>query len=157
MQAIKTEYRGVTFRSRLEARWAIFFDDMEWPWQYEQHTLRLSDGSHYTPDFLIEPRLAGKIFTEIKPLEPTGFEIFKLRSAEPILLLIGQPSFRDYWFLDKGDEHLMLLETWVKAPMDRVVDETYFSIRYHKAVEKARHARFDGFDKDRETIRYRYD
>lgn len=35
LKAIETEYRGCTFRSRLEARWAVFFDEMGWVWQYE--------------------------------------------------------------------------------------------------------------------------
>ena len=32
---IQTVYRGIEFRSRLEARWAAFFDQCEWPWVYE--------------------------------------------------------------------------------------------------------------------------
>jgi hypothetical protein len=33
--AIPTRYAGVNFRSRLEARWAAFFDLAGWKWKYE--------------------------------------------------------------------------------------------------------------------------
>jgi hypothetical protein len=32
---IPTTYRNTTFRSRLEARWAAFFDLVDWSWVYE--------------------------------------------------------------------------------------------------------------------------
>lgn len=33
--AIETRYAGCRFRSRVEARWARFFDAVKWEWQYE--------------------------------------------------------------------------------------------------------------------------
>jgi len=35
MKAHPTKYRGILFRSRLEARWAAFFDKLGWEWRYE--------------------------------------------------------------------------------------------------------------------------
>lgn len=35
IKAIETGYKGFRFRSRLEARWAIFFDVLDVPWEYE--------------------------------------------------------------------------------------------------------------------------
>ncbi len=35
MKAIETVYRGYRFRSRLEARWAVFFDEAGIDWRYE--------------------------------------------------------------------------------------------------------------------------
>ena len=35
VQAIETFYAGYKFRSRLEARWAVFFDSLNIEWQYE--------------------------------------------------------------------------------------------------------------------------
>ena len=35
MKAIQTEYKGYLFRSRLEARWAVFFDACGVDWEYE--------------------------------------------------------------------------------------------------------------------------
>lgn len=45
---IPTTYRGTRFRSRLEARWAAFFDLVEWRWVYEPF-----DTDGWIPDFLI--------------------------------------------------------------------------------------------------------
>jgi hypothetical protein len=50
IKAVETEYAGTIFRSRLEARWAAFFDILGWPWVYEPFDL---DG--WFPDFLLEP------------------------------------------------------------------------------------------------------
>lgn len=51
--AIPTTYRSCRFRSRLEARWAVFFDHMGIGWQYEPQGYRIG-GRPYLPDFLLE-------------------------------------------------------------------------------------------------------
>lgn len=58
IQAIETRYAGCRFRSRLEARWAVFFDTLDIPWEYEPQgfnvTWRLrndEDTFPYLPDF----------------------------------------------------------------------------------------------------------
>ena len=53
ISVIETEYKGYKFRSRLEARWAIFFDAMGVNWSYEPEGFRLDDGSLYLPDFYL--------------------------------------------------------------------------------------------------------
>lgn len=53
IKAIETRYAGCRFRSRLEARWAVFFDDMQIPWEYEPQGFTLGDGRNYLPDFLL--------------------------------------------------------------------------------------------------------
>lgn len=52
-KAIETEYKGYLFRSRLEARWAVFFDNLGITWEYEPEGIVLSDGSQYLPDFYL--------------------------------------------------------------------------------------------------------
>jgi hypothetical protein len=47
--AIPTTYRHNAFRSRLEARWARFFDLVGWSWVYEPF-----DTGNWIPDFLIQ-------------------------------------------------------------------------------------------------------
>jgi hypothetical protein len=73
IKPIETEYNGYRFRSRLEARWAVFFDAIGAEWEYEQEGYILSDGTCYLPDFLLKNvrgrvRAGGpnKIFVEIK-------------------------------------------------------------------------------------------
>lgn len=46
---IATTFHGTRFRSRLEARWAAFFDLLSWSWVYEPF-----DADGWIPDFLIE-------------------------------------------------------------------------------------------------------
>ena len=53
MKAIETVYSGVRFRSRLEARWAVFFDALGIKWEYEPEGYELKDGTRYLPDFLV--------------------------------------------------------------------------------------------------------
>lgn len=52
IRAIETHYRGYRFRSRLEARWAVFFDAMGIEWQYESQGFMLPSGP-YLPDFFL--------------------------------------------------------------------------------------------------------
>jgi hypothetical protein len=57
--AIPTRYKGCRMRSRLEARWAVFFDVCEISWQYELQGLnvklgRRGRGLNWLPDFELE-------------------------------------------------------------------------------------------------------
>jgi hypothetical protein len=51
MKPIQTSYKGCKFRSRLEARWAVFFDSLGIIWEYEKEGFVLSTGDTYLPDF----------------------------------------------------------------------------------------------------------
>lgn len=53
LKAIQTEYKGYKFRSRLEARWAVFFDTLGVKWEYEPKGYDLGNGVYYLPDFLL--------------------------------------------------------------------------------------------------------
>lgn len=70
-----TEYAGVMFRSRLEAKWAAFFDLAKWSWTYEPFDL-----AGYIPDFIVEtsrkPLLVEvKPSAELRELEPHAAKI----------------------------------------------------------------------------------
>lgn len=65
--AIQTSYRGYRFRSRLEARWAVFFDYLKSSWEYEKEGVLLPCGP-YLPDFWFpDPDGVGPIWVETKP------------------------------------------------------------------------------------------
>ncbi|WP_329362975.1 hypothetical protein [Streptomyces sp. NBC_01483] len=51
IRAIATRYGGCRFRSRFEARWAVFFDHLGVVWQYEPEVFDLGSGHWYLPDF----------------------------------------------------------------------------------------------------------
>lgn len=53
LRAIETEYKGYRFSSRLEARWAVFFDACGVKWEYEPEGFILPNGQQYLPDFLL--------------------------------------------------------------------------------------------------------
>lgn len=65
IKAIETIYPwpdGYRFRSRLEARWAVFFDALHEPYRYEIEGIK-GDGLAYLPDFWL-PRW--QCFVEVK-------------------------------------------------------------------------------------------
>lgn len=53
IKPIQTEYKGYLFRSRLEARWAVFFDSCGVKWDYEQEGYDVGGGIKYLPDFIL--------------------------------------------------------------------------------------------------------
>lgn len=53
IKPIETEYNGLRFRSRLEARWAVFFDAAGIKYQYEPEGYEMGDGTKYLPDFFL--------------------------------------------------------------------------------------------------------
>jgi hypothetical protein len=102
----KTHFDGISYRSRLEARWAERIktagethDILAW---YEPFQLRC--GEHvYTPDFLLAtiiddaPRWA---FVEIKPTPPTDgelekFNVLALHCGLPTFFVVGPPDRSD--------------------------------------------------------------
>lgn len=66
ISAIETSYKGYRFRSRLEARWAMFFDRVGVTWTHEPQPLRVA-GEPYLPDFLVSLP-GGEVVHEVKSL-----------------------------------------------------------------------------------------
>lgn len=73
IKAIETVYKGYRFRSRLEARWAVFFEKLGWEWRYEHQGYEIGWGEDripWLPDFEITvPRFAGeptRLYVEVK-------------------------------------------------------------------------------------------
>ncbi|MFN9203862.1 MAG: hypothetical protein ACK6DP_12455 [Gemmatimonas sp.] len=74
-----TTYAGVRFRSRLEARWAAFFDLCQWSWDYEPVEL-----AGWAPDFLVHvsseiTNTRVSLYAEVKPY--TALEQFHDHTA----------------------------------------------------------------------------
>lgn len=64
IKPIETHYKGHRFRSRLEARWAVFFNALGLPFQYEVEGYQLPIGGRYLPDFYLPTE---GCYVEIKP------------------------------------------------------------------------------------------
>jgi len=93
IKAIETAYRGYKFRSRLEARWAIFFDTLHLKWVYEEEGFDFIDTpvvycgdeilytGYYLPDFYF-PDL--NYYVEIKGSTATQQEMYKCAALSHI-------------------------------------------------------------------------
>jgi hypothetical protein len=91
LRAIETVYHGYRFRSRLEARWAVFFDSLGVPFEYEKEGFELEGAGRYLPDFWLPQQ---ECWIEIKPVEPNQSEQEKagalaLATGHPVALFIG--------------------------------------------------------------------
>lgn len=90
LKAIETAYKGYRFRSRLEARWAVFFDALGLRWEYEPEGYELPSG-RYLPDFFVHwsgkkserLRQYGRCgyWVEIKGDPPTSEEVDRLQKV----------------------------------------------------------------------------
>ncbi|SRR6266480_246319 len=90
IKAIETIYNGYKFRSRLEARWATFFNALGIEYWYEKEGFSLG-GVPYLPDFYL-PRLS--YWIEVKPDVPMDDEREKairlcIDSAMTTIILAG--------------------------------------------------------------------
>lgn len=81
IEAIETSYKNYRFRSRLEARWAIFFDALKLDWAYEPEGFKIEGGKGYLPDFYFPKH---DVYIEIKPLTVNHRELKK-----PVSLAFG--------------------------------------------------------------------
>jgi hypothetical protein len=93
IRAIDTHYDGYTFRSRLEARWALWMDATGIQYEYEPEGYEM-DGVRYLPDFWLPER---ECWAEVKPKRPDAEEREKARrlsegTGSPVLFLIGTPG-----------------------------------------------------------------
>lgn len=64
IEPLPSYWHGEKFRSRTEARWAVFFDAIGLRWEYEPQGYRLDDGTWYLPDFWL-PGM--RLWAEVKP------------------------------------------------------------------------------------------
>lgn len=102
IKPIETAYNGYKFRSRLEARWAVFFDASKIAYHYEPEGFVLSDSSHYLPDFYLDDF---GVYVEIKPFDRNVVnhvgdgnkweqkcKLFRDSTGKAILLCYGDPA-----------------------------------------------------------------
>lgn len=91
IKAIETRYAGCRFRSRLEARWAVFFNTLSIRWEYEPEGF-VVDGRPYLPDFRL-PDL--KRWVEVKgdpeDLDITLIKRFAYEANVQVLILGPMP------------------------------------------------------------------
>lgn len=134
MKAIETVYRGYRFRSRLEARWAVFFDELGVEWRYEPEGFELPSG-RYLPDFFIPMHrswsLAQKYpgsgyWVEVKGKDPDEREVKLLceltaATGHTSYLVIGPPGERNMIRADRSGAVMRngVFDTSIPAPDGR--------------------------------------
>jgi hypothetical protein len=120
IKAIETEYNGVLFRSRLEARWAVFFDQLNITWMYEYEGYQ-TPTEYYVPDFwLPEVYLrenAKGCFIEVKPdnYESDMHPALEFISQQ---LNVGGILVKGFYPDDLlGDDSIVQIGPWWDIPM----------------------------------------
>lgn len=95
MKAIPTNFNETLYRSRLEAKWAMFFEDIGVETFYEP----LDIGHGYVPDFFLHGLFFNDMcIAEIKPITPNEDYIKHLQKVRipgksDFLIFVGNPSF----------------------------------------------------------------
>lgn len=98
IKAIDTPYKGHLFRSRLEARFAVYFDELNVKWEYEKEGFELGNGLRYLPDFYLTDF---GIYVEIKPSKYSLKEHQKCKklavlSQKIVVEALGLPSVNTF-------------------------------------------------------------
>lgn len=108
LKAIPTTYRGIEFRSKLEAKYAQAFDRLGIVWEYEGHGFAFDDGTWYCPDFYM-PEI--DTYFEVKGvMDEESERKVNLLANEGKWVVVGHP-----------DGSFDLYEGWVSSDGDRGV------------------------------------
>ena len=128
IKAIKTFYKNYHFRSRLEARWAVFFDALGLDWGYEVEGFTLGSDD-YLPDFLIKGSSHyPDIWVEIKPdkvMEKSdtlryykiGTEFSESKSNIGFFNRTGRSvscQINLVWFIQRREKSMRLVRQWFR-------------------------------------------
>lgn len=81
IKAIETKYKGYKFRSRLEAKWAVFFDNAKIKYEYEPEGYEDENGKRYLPDFYL-PEFDAHV--EVKRNTKDGIDEIKSKCLDAI-------------------------------------------------------------------------
>lgn len=114
MRALNTYYNGLYFRSRLEARWAVFFDCCGVKYEYEAQGYDLGDDVYYLPDFVLHDvtfnhagySTGNDLYVEVKGEmdEEDSIKIKKFAEERPILVVGEIPrSEKPYTMFEEID------------------------------------------------------
>lgn len=133
IQPIETRYAGHHFRSRLEARWAVFFNTLGIKWQYEPQGYTVGPAKRpYLPDFYL-PDL--KAIVEVKgdeerlDLDLLADFLAGSRDAHTVLVLGPLPAEN----ITATPTHLMLFQAFDVRDEPSLVPMV---TEYGQAIEK---------------------
>lgn len=106
---IETRYKGILFRSRIEARWALFYDKLGVPYDYEREGYDIA-GCWYLPDFWMPKQ---DCFIEIKGKPPNLEEealasILSQQSTKMVHIFYGSLPYAGWyagWNVENPDKY----------------------------------------------------
>jgi hypothetical protein len=106
MKAIETIYDNHRFRSRLEARWGVFFKTLGILYEYEKEGFDLEGGIRYLPDFWLPKQ---KCWIEIKGQHATEIErrkacLLAIATNHPVYIFAGDIGTS---IIDEGEPFVM--------------------------------------------------
>jgi len=119
-KALVTKYNGYNFRSRLAARWAVFFDTVGIDYVYESQQYDLADGLTYVPDFYLQRGI--RFLGEEKPRQDVWVTVlrdvdlpddvreqvvgFVQETGKNVLLMGGAPGLEaEVLFIGRSDKN----------------------------------------------------
>ena len=143
IKTIQTQYNGYLFRSRLEARWAVFFDELGIKYEYETEGYDLGELGWYLPDFYLPEK---RWFVEVKGnlnKDNLGIEKARYLDSYPPGEAIGCLIFCDLEYAEFkcDDDGPDFNGAYLHAQM--IMPIQMFSLhRFNKAITKARQTRF---------------
>ncbi len=162
LKPIETRYKGYRFRSRNEARWAVFFDHMKLKWEYEYEGYRLSNRVCYLPDFYL-PDL--ECYVEVKPVVNSGplvtaddinkASVLATDSDKAVIVCKGSPRCRPrgHWlFFFWCSEVRLLYCVWGECPHCHSLGVLAFvGLQLELGFEK-RNINIDGLGRDPDFV-----
>jgi len=122
VKPIQTTYKGYRFRSRLEARYAIYFDALGPQWVYEPEGFELPNGERYLPDFYF-PQI--DMYGEVKPgdfVDDKRHELFVKGTGKTLFVFCGQPG-------DNKDVMISIEDGSLKKTKGRALASWAFDMR----------------------------
>lgn len=129
LYAIETFYNKCRFRSRLEARWAVFFDSLGIQWDYEKEGFELPT-DRYLPDFFLPKQ---QCWIEIKGTEPNGIELALLRE------LVDATEFDAFLFSGKPNDAKCWAALWDGSESFFAEDRQWARCHHCKATRPVLH------------------
>jgi hypothetical protein len=149
IKAIQTRYKGFHFRSRSEARFAVFCDHCGIQWQYEAEGFNLGEDGLYLPDFWIA---TAQCWVEIKPTNEGHDETKKwkaLVNGNPGKgLIVFNSDFERplFWMMSAGTTVILNERRCISREhvMDVIVARLHGNLtKVDSAVIAAKSARFE--------------
>lgn len=144
--AIETRAYGCRFRSRLEARWAVFFTEAGFDWEYEPEGVMTPTGG-YLCDFRVTGPNGVHVWVEVKPKlaegdQPDDPRWLELARSSGLMLFTVRGMHRSGDRCDTAHSARVWMPDGTVADVHRL----WQGDDYTHAWDAASSARFDGTD-----------